>query len=428
MASTGKATGCTTDWEQVYLDRYAASVKLLTDSIRKVFDSANESTSRQNSYTSGIVHYTNLINTPPHFWIGAGAHAGIVNSSLSNTSNLQAGQNALTTTFSGSASFGGDVQLSYFFGKSASFGLGTGIAYTTFSGKLTEDTYSSTFSAKEISGPRAGTYYAQIVSLTNNAPIVENITLSHLYIPITLIYKGKFSDNFGFQIEAGASYSLQYSGSMGSTNALFDFGARYNFNSTPIYEPGTTDNSNSGTGETGTSFEITKEMAAKYNMSVAKYFAMMQTNGNYPVGSGIAPGSTTSTSSFNSGSLGFILRSGVTYYVSPVFNISALVYFESSNFTNAVPSGGYQLVGAYNSGKPNYNSLLNGVSTMNNTQIGLRVSVAHALFYNVDKWKANRDDLQKSLNVEHKKYQVIHTDLMDLQERLDYLKKHKPVF
>lgn len=308
-----------------------------------------------------------------HFWVGGGLNYGLMNGSITNADNL-------TTTFAGTSAFGGDVQLAYFFGKSALFGVTAGVSYTSFAGKLTEDQYSITIdnamtdNANPNRPPRP---FTQIISLTKDA-VAENVALHWLSLPVTVAFKGYFSNHAGYQLELGAVYTLHYGGIMNSTNGMFDYEAIYNYSDINRYEPGT---NNPNANE---AFKITKDMAAKYNMTGQQYLAFMGSSagGSYPVGTGIQPSSVNSTATFASGDVGFLVRAGVSWYVNPVFFINASAFFQGSSFSNN-NTAGYQLMNE----KRNYNTLLNGISTMRCGIAGLRLSVSHALFYKAHKFK-----------------------------------------
>ena len=417
QSSTGKSNGCITDWQlakiAAYLKDSAAAGKAVAEKSRDV----KECNDKQTSIDNRISTLNDLLTSAPHFWIGGGVNGGMVNSSLKNGPDL-------TTTFKGSSAFGGDIHLSYFFGKTASFGISAGAAYSTFSGNLTEDVYNRSFSADD---PRhtdaAGhpTKYTQIISLTKG-PVVESVSLSQLSIPVTLIYKGKFSDKFGYMLEGGVAYNLQYSGTMSSTDASFIYEAVYNYDKLPKKQPGTNDNN-----PAGQAFRITRDMATNvYKMDLQTYLTTMSSG--YPVGYDVKTfNSTNSSATFDNGSLSFLMRMGLTYNPSPVFSVSATVFFQSSTFNNtSAAAQDYKLINDATS--RNYNTLLNGVSSMSNTLVGLRIGIAHTLFYNTDKWKTEQEQLRKNLTETQAQCRGLSKDLMDEQNRLNEVKKHKPVF
>jgi hypothetical protein len=253
--------------------------------------------------------------------------------------------------------------------------------------------------------------------------LVENVTLSSLHVPVTLIYKGNFSNKFGYQLEAGVLYNLQFTGTMGSyKNANFNYEAVYNYQASPKNEPQT------GSPDLGsnTSFNITIDQAAKaqYPTQGVAYLNLM--GQNYPVGGNKVPQASNSTATFASGSIGFLARAGVTYYVNPAFAINVMAYLQSSSYNNNYAN--YQLITPFWAGpkyaQPQYyTTLLNGLSQLTATQVGLRVGITHALFYNVGQWKAKADGLATNLDAEHRKYHVIEKDLMDVNQRWEAMKK-----
>jgi len=316
-----------------------------------------------------------IIDTVFNFWVSANLHCGLTNSSITNAGTL-------STTFNSSAALGGDVQLAYFFGKSAVVGITAGLSWSSFSGKLTEDQYSETINGAmtDNANPnRPSRPFTQIISLTKDA-VVEEVSLHSFSLPVTAAWRGYFSPRVGFQVEVGPVFNLHYTGTMNSTNAKFDYEAIYNYQDIGRYLPGT------GNNNPAQAFEITKSMAAKYNMTGPQYLAYMGSaaGGSYPVGTGITPSSLNSSATFASGNISFLVRAGVSCYLSRVWSINVVAFFQSGSVNNNTAD--YQLINE----KKYYNTLLNGIANMHSSMAGLRIGISHALFYKTHKVLPNK--------------------------------------
>ncbi|HRH49204.1 MAG TPA: hypothetical protein PLP23_10655 [Panacibacter sp.] len=384
-------------------DSIAAEKKRVADSIAVVKKRIEDSIARVRAREKEIKDSISLSEfmakldrkskEPAHWVLSLGVNGGAFSSTVTESDLLNHYDSHLSnstndpTKFSGKSSVGGDLQLHYFFGPKADFGIGVGIGYQGMKGDIEKNNFSVQYKAQDnaVNG-RPSVVYRQIITLLN--PIKEDVSINNLSVPVTLMYKTTFSKKIGFQIEGGIVYNLKFGNSIGSTNALFDREAIYKYTS-----DGTTVYDGNPTTPDQTSWLITKDQASKHSsvLTTEQYFQKMNTNG-YNVGLNESASSVTKKFDFDNGSIGLIVRPSVSYIVSNQFSLSLGFYYSSTSFSQN--ASGYKLIDEH----LNYSSLVNGLSKMSVSSYGVRLSITQALFYNPAKWagqvKQYRDQLK----------------------------------
>lgn len=380
-----------------YQKTIAAREQFIKDSIATIAKCESDKVSRQEALDK-------LIAAPPHWWISIGAGGGTVTSTLSE--GALGYQNLITQNLKNSAtkitglnSFGGDVQVSYFFGQKASFGLGFGLAFNSMKGTIGKSEFAVQYEANDKGGQQrqASTYRQHI---TMNSALEEEFTVSNLRIPISLIYKSAGNKKLGFMLEAGIAYNLNYGASSSAPSGNFDYEAIYRYQGT-----GTTLGANlaavydNGATPANDSWLLTKAHVSRTNptANLNDYLSRQKGNG-YNVGLGENQFTSNLDGNFKNGAIGFFVRPAIMYNLSKVSSLSLGIMYEKTSFSNETT--GYKLVDeGTGPGLANkaYNTLLNSLNKMDNSFIGLRLSFTHALFYKEASWRAEKESLSKKV-------------------------------
>jgi outer membrane protein OmpA-like peptidoglycan-associated protein len=258
--------------------------------------------------------------------------------------------------FKDGGAFGGDLQLGYFFGKNKHFGIGTGLLYLREWGNVSLDNFHAEYQSVDANGFT----FRQVVTANS---INEHVKIDNFNIPLVLKYKNRMSRHWGFTADAGALFNLRMESEY-ATNASFDYEAIYKFVTdengivTPVYDnasiPGTND------------FLITKSHYTKNNPTgnVQNYFDTKRAAG-YNVGLGVNPAQKEGTTSYATGSVGFLLQPSVNYFFSDRVALNVGAYYIYQPFKNEGTST-YTMTG-----KPGeYSSVMNAASTVKTQSFG----------------------------------------------------------
>jgi hypothetical protein len=138
----------------------------------------------------------------PKLYIGVSAGPSINKITFGSSTLLPGLLSKDKTSFSASADLG------YFF--SNNFGISTGLKYSSYSGTLTLDSYSSNFSATDTENE----IYERRVSATS---ISEQQNISFLTIPVCLNLRFSAGKRFSFYLKGGAGLSLPVKSSFTSS-------------------------------------------------------------------------------------------------------------------------------------------------------------------------------------------------------------------
>lgn len=284
--------------------------------------------------------------------------------SMSNYLNALSDANLGNLKFTNGMSFGGDLQLGYFFGESNHFGIGGGIMYLAQSGDATLDQfhvqYQSTDQTGEISRQE----------ITANQPVKESLTITNVNIPLVLKYKDRFSKRFGFTADLGVLYNVSIKNAY-NTNAAFDY--------EEIVQHVTTEGGNiitvydNSLTPASTDLQITQShfnnTTHPDGETIQQYFNAEKALG-YNVGLAQAPTKRSGTVSYTSGSLGFIARPAINYFFSNHVALTVGAYLLYQPFNNT-PQNNYHLTNMVG----DYSSVLNNVTKSNDLSYGGNIGV-----------------------------------------------------
>ncbi len=266
--------------------------------------------------------------------------------------------------FTNGTSFGGDLQLGYFFGNSNHFGIGAGIMYLAQSGDATLDQFHVQFQSTD----QTGEVSRQVI--TANQPVKESLQITNVNIPIVLKYKDRFSKRFGFTADLGVLYNVSIK-NMYNTNATFDYEEIVQHVTTA--SGGTITVYDNAATPTGTDLQITQNhfnnTTGHEGETIQQYFASEKLLG-YNVGLAQAPTKKSGTVSYTSGSVGFIVRPAINYFFSDHVALTVGGYLQYQPFNNS-QANNYRLTN--NVG--DYSSVLNNVTKSNDMSYGGNIGI-----------------------------------------------------
>jgi len=229
-------------------------------------------------------------------------------------------------SFEKGSSLGGNLQLGYFFGRKANWGIGTGFMYLSQTGDLKLDNYHVEYKATD----DQSRVYRQIITGNN---VKERTTFTNMNIPLLLKYKKRFSRTLGFTMDLGPVFNLQMKGST-ENRGTYDYEAIYRFTgSGPDGLPTVYDNS--PTPLAG-SYLITREaaLAASPGQDPEVWFASNRDAGFKTVGLGQKAANAKDETSYKSGSLGLYVQPSLSVYLSDHFALNFGLYYMYQSFTN----------------------------------------------------------------------------------------------
>lgn len=283
-------------------------------------------------------------NTYPNYtnYIGA----------LSNTGQLK---------FTNGMSYGAELQVGYFFGNKAHWGVGLGFNYLYQQGDLTLDKFDVQYQSRDNNGATFRQW------ITANGPIKEQLVITNMNIPLVLKYKKRYTRRIGFTADAGIMYNLQMQNAY-TTDASFDYQAMYKFANNqdganvPVYDNSTIPSTND--------WLLTKDQVnAHAPGNMVDSFKSLRAQG-YNVGVGITPDKKTGTTNYTQGSLGFIVRPAVNFFFSDRLALNFGLYYMYQPVTNSAPQG-YRVTNKLN----DYSSVTNSVSTSVYQSYGLNLGL-----------------------------------------------------
>ncbi len=306
----------------------------------------------------------------PRWVIDINVLGGILTQNLTtanSTGNYLNGvnMNQGSLSFNNGTSFGFDGQLGVFLGKKRHWGVGTGIMYLSQMGNAELDNYHAEYQSTDANG----NIYRQIV--TPNQPIKEQLRITNINIPLLLKYKNRFSNRWGFTADGGLLFNVQMRNAY-TTNASFDYEAAYKYTNPPNGLPTVYDNS---TKPAVGDYLITKSayLATDQSGNVQNWFKLQNSLG-YGVALNQKTNSNSGSVSYNTGSLGFMLRPAISYYLSDNVALNFGVYY-LYQIVNTTPVNGYTLTQKIG----DYSSVLNNVNKSQDQSYGLSLGVRFLL-------------------------------------------------
>lgn len=265
-------------------------------------------------------------------------------------------------SFDKGSSLGFDAQLGYFFGPGCHWGVGAGFMYLSQTGNLNLDKYHVEYQATDA----FNSVFRQHITGNNLAEWTKSTNIN---IPLMLKYKYRFSKAFGFTADAGPMFNMQMK-NVSQNNGNFDYEAVIKHSLTPSGDGTPTLYDNSPVPAT-TSELITKAAMLNYNPNVdlnAEF--QKQKAAGYNVGLGQTPAVDKSTVSYTTGSVGFLLRPQLSWYLSDHVALNFGAYYMYQSFKNNNVAN-YTFMNT----KMEYSSSLNNVSSSTVSSFGGNVGV-----------------------------------------------------
>lgn len=295
--------------------------------------------------------------------------AGALTQDLTTKSTLANYNNVVSTSdyggnlkFTNGYTYGGDLQLGFFWGHKRHFGIGTGFMYLVQTGDVT---MSNPLHIEYQATDKWGDAYRQV--LTSNQPIKESLKTTNLNIPLMLKYKVRFSKRFGFTADLGALFNVQEKTKYNS-NASFDYEAIYRI--VPGADGGNHavyDNSPKPLPE-DVLYTKAAFVPGKFT-NVQSYFSYLSSQA-YNVGLGVKPNQNAGNVTYKTGSVGFMVQPSINYFFNDNIALNLGGYFMYQPFTNDVKTT-YQTTNKVG----DYSSVLNSVSKSNNQSYGVNLGV-----------------------------------------------------
>ena len=342
---------------------------------------------------------TKLIKDPAYWWLTLGVEGGTISATTTNATNgyknfvnTSSMYNNPNTTFTSANFIGGDLVVEHFFDKAATVGLSLGVSFLSISGTAAKSGLHVEYEVDN--APNLNNFkgdYRQIIEA--NSGMSEKESITNIAVPLLFIFKTNPSSQngsgIGFKLELGGALDVQYKSTMsGTPSTTFNYGAVLGYSNSTNTQPPTQ-------FDPGASYATTDWIISTNNVppsmkgNVAQYFAELAA-AHYPVGYQVKASGMTqhSTATFGSG-FSLIARPSVTYFLNKGSYLSLGVYFSYNSVTQS--GSGYRVVDETQS---NYYTLMQGISKLTTTNIGIRLSYSHSLFYNVPKWTRELSSLQ----------------------------------
>jgi outer membrane protein OmpA-like peptidoglycan-associated protein len=310
--------------------------------------------------------HTNADMLLPRWVIDINLLGGMVNQSYetANTAtNYPEAVNANTgaLTYKNGYSYGGDLQLGFFFDRRRHWGIGSGVMIMQQQGTAELRDFKIEYRAAD----NAGNIFRQVLRANE---ITEDIVSTNISIPVVLKYKNRFSKRWGFTADGGALINLQMSNAY-TTHSSFDQEAIYKFVQTS--DGGTRSVYDNAAVPSSDNWFITKAAYLRNNPGGNwQEYASVKRAAGINVGDGISNGSTKGNKAYTAGSVGFMIQPSMSYYISDVTALSFGGYYMLQPFKNDAQSG-YRVT----DGNGSYNSGLNNVTASTNHSYGINAGV-----------------------------------------------------
>lgn len=269
-----------------------------------------------------------------------------------------------TMQFSKGATYGMELQGSYFFGEDQHWGAGMGLMYLYQHGYAAIDKFSIQYQSTD----KFGNTFRQVI--TADQPVKENLDMYNISIPVLAKYRTKFTRSIGFSADAGFLVNLQQSNSY-NTSASFDYEAIYKYQGTQgnlstVYDnailPGPAD------------LVITKGryLTDHSAAGINDYFNSVAAQG-YNVGLNVKPNNTTGKVAYKKYSVGLLFRPTVSFYLDDHLILNAGAYYMMQNFTHDVAANSKltDKVG-------DYNSMLSSVTKTATNSYGISIGLRYS--------------------------------------------------
>ena len=258
-------------------------------------------------------------------------------------------------------SYGGDLEIGYFFKHKTNWGIATGCSYTVQSGNITIDTFHVEYQKNDFQG----NLFRQLI--TANKPMNEELNTVNVNIPLLLKYKRNLGSHLGFEVDGSIIYNIEYRNKY-VTNAAFDYEAIYQYHHntdgtyTAVYD-------NSPVPSTTKDWFITKSQYSASNPAgMNKAFDSLGIEG-YNVGLKKSPANNRGYVAYVKSSFGCLLRLQLTYTMSEKVVIMVGGFYMFQNLSNS--AGNYKITDNVGS----YTSLLHSITSLQYVTYGVSAGI-----------------------------------------------------
>ncbi len=245
--------------------------------------------------------------------------------------NSQPGARFPAPVFSGGQGIGGDLQLSYFFGRQRRFGIGIGGQFMHYTGTATID---SGFRADYQSTDGEGRTFRQIIR--GNTAFNEDVKINNINIPVLLRFKHQFGraqqpSPLGVWLDAGPMIGISNE-TRSTASGNFSYEAIYKLSPDKVSVVSGFDNTANPFDKqpsvaTATSLLLTENAYNYQNNSDGRapaYFDNLHSQGfNIGLNKSIAPSQREQKTSYDAISFGAIVQGGISYQLN--YNVTFML-------------------------------------------------------------------------------------------------------
>jgi hypothetical protein len=215
-------------------------------------------------------------------------------------------------------SYGGDVQLGYYFGKGKNFGIGTGIVYFKNQGNMSLDSMHVEYRSMDFNQDT----FRQLI--TTAKPIEEIINTTTISIPLVVKYRTMLSKKIGFMMDAGIVYNLKIESTY-EADAAFNYEAIYKYDKIngdykAVYDYSSIPNASDWL------ITVEKYQKDQGDGNEAAYLQSLQNQG-YNVGLDEEITKKSGTVNNKTGSIGLLLQPSFCFKLSDVVFINLGAYY-----------------------------------------------------------------------------------------------------
>ncbi|MBS1781087.1 MAG: outer membrane beta-barrel protein [Bacteroidetes bacterium] len=258
-----------------------------------------------------------------------------------------------STSFDNKTSYGGSLQIGFFFDKRREWGIATGVMYATHDGDLSLNNWAVQYQSTDFQNAT----YRQMI--TAQGPVKESLKTTNIAIPVVVKYRTQLSKVVGIMIDAGITYSVQtkvdYTGS-----GTFNYEAAYKYAQTGDGYTTVYDNS-PVPDRSDWLITVDQYNRTKGDGGQVAYFNSFKAQG-YNVGLNESAGAS-GTFNYKNGTIGVIFQPQVTFRLSNHIGLQVGGYYMYQNFSNSSDNWNTRLTDKIGT----YNSVLN--NTIKNQQV-----------------------------------------------------------
>ena len=257
---------------------------------------------------------------------------------------------------------GFNLELGYFFDSKHTWGIGSGIMYSSKQFDLALNSFHIEYQSMDNNND----IFRQV--LTSNGVLFEKVKVTNLSVPFLLKYQKHFSTKLGFNLDAGFLLTINNT-SKYDANASFDYEAIYQYvtnnnNTVAVFDPNPTPSSND--------LLITKD---KFDAS--------QIDGFHTQGMNVG----LNVTHYNSGSikfkpraLGWIIQPSLSYKINENISLLAGFFIMKQSFKNNEANNNYQITNKVGE----YNTMLNAITQTTNFSYGMNIGLRYFFQTNKD--------------------------------------------